>query len=112
MRTDPTTLPGPVQRFLTALRENALQVEGWADMEFEGGKACFADRIAYTKVKDDGTITICDNFERFFSTIFEYRPDPAEPNGRWTIREMYSDEPARAYSFELAMADASILFTG
>ncbi len=111
MTIDPATLPEPVQRFLTALRDNALRVEGWEVKDLAGGK-CIADRVAHVEVKDNGTITICDNFERFFATMYDYTPDANEPNGRWMVREMYSDEPAKPYSFELAMADAAIMFTG
>lgn len=113
MKIDPTTLPAPVRRFVDALRENALKVDGWDVKELERGTKCMADIVIHVSVKSDGRITICDNFERFFSIIYDFTPDPGDPDGgRWQTREMYSSEPAQDYSYEQAMADAAIMFTG
>lgn len=109
--TNSAPLPEPVARFVAALRDNALKVEDWSTPDLKGGR-CFADTVVHVSVKPDGSVTICDNYERFFSTIYTYTPDADSPDGRWTTRRMYSDEPAAPYSFEEAMADASIMFTG
>lgn len=109
---DLATLPEPVRRFVEALRENARRVPTWDVPSLEGSK-CFADTIVYVYATADGRITICDNYERFFSTIYDFRPDPADPSGgTWSIRQAYSDEPGEPYTFEQAMADAAIMFTG
>lgn len=113
MTIDRTTLPNPVQRFLKALRENALKVEGWDVKDIDGDTKCMADDVIHVSVKPDGKVTICDNYERFFPIIYDYTPDPADPDGgRWQTREMYSDGSAQDYTFDKAMADAAIMFTG
>lgn len=104
---DLATLPEPVRRFVEAIRDNALRVPSWDVPSLEGGKR-FADTVVYVSAKDDGRITICDNYERFFPTIYTYTPS----DDTWSIRHMYSEEPAEPYSFEQAMADAAIMFTG
>lgn len=103
-------LPEPVQRFLQALRANALKVEGWDEPDSEG--KCMADDVIHVSVKPDGRITVCDNYERFFSIIYDFTPEAGNPDGNWKTREMWSSEPARDYTFEKAIADASIMFTG
>lgn len=99
--------PDEVQQFVAALIANAKKVKGWEALEFGGGTECFADRIPYVRRLEDGGFQVCDNFEKFFDTIYKRSAD-----GVWTIRAMYSDEPERAYTFEQCMADASIMFTG
>lgn len=56
--------------------------------------------------KDDGSWVLCDNYERYFSTIYVYE------DGQWFVRQMYSDMPRKAYSFERAMQDAGMMYTG
>lgn len=99
--------PDEVRQFVTAMIANAKTVEGWAVLEFNDDTECFADRIPYVKRLSDGSVQICDNIEKFFSTIYRFSPE-----GVWTVREMYSDEPPKPYTFEQCMADASIMFTG
>jgi hypothetical protein len=62
---------------------------------------------------------VCDNYEKFFDTIYTFTPskDSPEgnthsPNGEWSIRWMYADREPETYSYEKAMADAQIMFTG
>lgn len=107
-----TELPWQVQNFVAALIANARTVEGWETPDLAGGK-CFAETIAYVKKKPDGSIQVCDNYEKFFDIIYLYTPGKdVNEEGMWTIRHMYSDEPAESYSYEQCMADASIMFTG
>lgn len=108
---DLATLPEPVRRFVEALRDNALLVPTWDVPSLEGDKR-FADTVVYVYSTPDGRTTICDNYERFFSTIYDYTPGADGAEGTWTIRHAYSDEPGEPFSFEQAMADAAIMFTG
>lgn len=94
-------IPEPVQKFIDAVKENAKQV--WN----EPGDDDFIDSLLYVDTKKDGSIVICDNYEKFFQTI--YRIDTT---GNWHVREMYSERSERMYSFEAAMVDASIMYTG
>lgn len=98
--------PEEVRDFVTALIANAKTNEDWAKPDLEGGK-CFAETIPYVKRIPDGSVRIMDNYERFFDTIYQRSAD-----GVWTIRAMYSDEPAKPYTFEQCMGDAQIMFTG
>lgn len=102
----PDNLPEQVKSFVEALIANAKQVEGWDTCDLEGGK-CFADTIPYVKKLDDGSVEVCDNYEKFFDGIFIYSAE-----GDWSLRFMYSDRLPELYSYEKAMADASIMFTG
>ena|SRR5277367_80809 len=102
----PDNLPEQVTSFVTALIANAKQVEGWDGHDMEGGKS-FAETIPYVKRLDDGSIQVCDNYERFFDTIYTH-----SPQGEWSVRWMYADRQAQAYSYEQAMSDANIMFTG
>ncbi|MFA6270650.1 MAG: hypothetical protein WC657_05605, partial [Candidatus Paceibacterota bacterium] len=69
-----------VETFVAAIKENAAKVWDQPD----DGK--FIDQLLYIKKLGDGSISISDNFERFFPTI--YRVDVS---GNWYIRDMYSD---------------------
>jgi hypothetical protein len=107
MRAKLDTLPEEVKTFVSALVANAKQVEGWDTCDMEGGR-CFADTIPYVKTLDDGeSVQVCDNYERFFDTIYTYHPTQG-----WSIRWMYADREPESYSYEKAMADAQIMFTG
>jgi hypothetical protein len=90
-----------VQEFVAAIKENGRKC--WNEPEDES----FINQLVHVHPESDGSITICDNFERFFSSI--YRVDR---QGNWYIRTMFSGEPEREYSFEKAMSDASIMYTG
>jgi hypothetical protein len=90
-----------VQQFIAAVKKNGQ--ECWN----EPGDETFVDSLLSVHKLDDGSVTISDNYERFFSSI--YRVDV---NGNWFIRDMFSDEGEKPYSFECAMSDASILYTG
>jgi len=98
---DISNMPEPVKAFVAAVLANARQV--WTD----DADASFIEKLVHVDQREDGSVTICDNFEKFFSTIYRVAKD-----GSWTIRTMYSDEPERPYSFAKAMADAGILYTG
>lgn len=98
---DISNMPEPVKAFVAAVLANARQV--WT----EAADASFVEQLIYVGEHEDGSVTICDNFEKFFATIYRVAKD-----GSWTIRTMYSDEPERPYSFEKAMADAGIMYTG
>ncbi len=91
-------LPEQVQAFVVKLRANASTVEGWDDD--------FVSELLYIDRKEDGSITVSDNYEKFFSTIYTYTVE-----GTWMIRSMWGggDKP---YSHEQAMSDASIMYTG
>lgn len=101
--TDPefSTLPEEVQKFCLAVKESALKVEGWDEK--------FAESLLWVDIDSvSGAVTMCDNFERFFSGIYKYYPD----TNKWTIRGMYSDGGERPYYFARAMSDARFMFTG
>jgi hypothetical protein len=106
MKAMPDNLPEQVKTFVDALVANAKQVEGWDECDLEGGK-CFADTVVYVKRLEDGSIQVCDNYEKFFDTIYTHSPE-----GQWSIRWMYADREPQTYSYEQAMSDASIMFTG
>lgn len=113
MKADLSTFPEQVRTFVQALIANAKEVEGWEVCDLEGGK-CFADTIPYVKLLSDGRIQVCDNYEKFFDTIYTYTPsaDESERAGKWEIRWMYADREPRSYTFEKCMADAHCMFTG
>jgi len=90
-----------VEKFVAAIKENATKV--WTEPDDKD----FIDGLVYVEKLEDGSVSISDNYERFFSII--YRVDA---NGNWYYRTMYSDMPEREYSFEKAMGDASIMYTG
>ena len=90
-----------VKQFVEAVKVNARQV--WN----EPGDESFIDQLLYVHDLPDGSTSISDNFERFFSLV--YRVDTA---GNWYVRDIFSEMPERPYPFEYAMADASIMYTG
>ncbi len=93
------TLPEQVQAFVAKVRENGATVPGWdEDMVAE---------LLYIDRKEDGSITVCDNFERYFTTIYTYTAD-----GKWLVRSMWGGGSDRPYTYEKAMSDASIMYTG
>ncbi len=96
---DISDLPLQVRNFITAALDNARKVEGWDES--------FIQQLLYVKVDRDGGVTISDNFERFFGSVYTYTY-----GGKWLIRSMYSEEGDREYSYDKAMADARILYTG
>lgn len=103
------TLPEQVRTFVQALIANAKEAhEGWGEHDYEDGR-CFADMIPGVESQEDGTYIVCDNFERFFSTMYHFIP---EGEGRWEVRNMYGEGGWRPYTYEKALADASIMFTG
>lgn len=93
------TLPEPVRQFCLAIIENAKQV--WDDFDF-------LSDLLHIEVREGGEIEVSDNFERFFSTIYTYRPE----SNQWFVRNMYSDCPTKAYTFAGCMSDASMMYTG
>ena len=99
-------LPEQVRNFITACVANAKTVGTWSVCDMEGGK-CFADTLLCISQNDDGSVEISDNYEQFFSTIYTYTAQ-----GEWKVRRMYSEEAYRPYSYEKAMRDASVLYTG
>ena len=137
MQLDYTKAPEQVRRFVQALIDNAKSAdEEWRKPDMAGGK-CFAETIPYVSRESDGRIQVCDNYERLFGTVYTYYPPgvgdgeckcaentehASQPclacqggsssEGRWTTRQMYSDEGDKPYTFDKCMADASIMFTG
>jgi len=105
MKANLGTLPEEVRNFVKALVENAKQVEDWAKPDMSEGR-CFADTIAYVSRRDDGSVEVSDNYERFFDTIYIYQ------DGEWKTRRLYSEQEPKNYTYEQCMADASIMFTG
>lgn len=93
-------IPKQVKEFVEAATANAK--EAWGEDNIIAKDVMFAER------GEDGSWTVSDNYERFFSTIYRFDPK----SGAWTIRTMYAGEPEKPYTFEKVMADASILFTG
>lgn len=89
------------QQFIAAVKENARQV--WDGKDDEQ----FVERILSVRELPDGSTQIADNYETLFGSI--YRVDM---QGNWFIRNAYSEAGERPYSFDKAMADASIMFTG
>lgn len=109
----PLSWPEPVKLFVEAMIANAKKVEGWDEPSLiHGSVETFADSVVYVKRLDDGngnvTFEVMDNYERFFDRIYRY--DPA--NNAWQVRWCYSEREPIAYTFERAMLDASIMFTG
>lgn len=97
MAVDMSTVPSQVRDFVLAVQANAKEAE-MGDL---------ADDIVHVEKKDDGSYVICDNYERFFSTIYTYKGED-----QWEVRTMFSDSPNRPYTFSKCMSDASIMFTG
>lgn len=93
-------IPEQVKKFVEAATANAF--EAW------GIDSPIAKDVMYASINDEGLWVVCDNYERFFSTIYEYDPK----KGAWTTRTMYAGDERKPYTFELVMADARILFTG
>lgn len=95
-------LPKSVKEFINAARESARRVPEWR------GDDDFIDSLLYIKVMGDGSVEVSDNYERFFDTIYTFRPD-----GSVELRWGYADhEAVRDYALEKALSDASILFSG
>ena len=91
-----------VQKFVEAVKENARQ--SWTKPEDKE----FIDSLLHVFTQDDGSVTISDNYERFFDIIYVVRVD-----GSWSYRKMWSESgELKSYSFEQAMSDASIMYTG
>ncbi len=91
-----------VQEFSEAVKKNARQV--WNEPDDKS----FVDDLLFIEEQDDGSVTISDNFEKFFDTIYRVTSD-----GEWSYRRMWSESSAwKPYSFAQAMSDASIMYTG
>ena len=92
-----------VQEFVEAVKANARQVwNGPDDKEFVDG-LLYIDECHL-----DGSITVSDNYEHFFDTIYRVTSD-----GEWSYRRMWSESSVwKPYTFVQAMSDASILYTG
>lgn len=99
MSVDISTLPEQVRNFITAVQDNARQVEGWDED--------FVQSLLYVNTDKDGGVTVSDNYERFFGSVYTYTY-----GGKWLIRSMYSEGGDRPYSYAQVMGDAAIMFTG
>lgn len=99
MSVDLNTLPEQVRNFVTAVQENAHKVEGW-DEDFIGS-------LLYIHPDRDGGWVVSDNYERFFGSVYTYTY-----GGKWLVRSMYSEEGDREYTYDKAMGDARIMYTG
>jgi hypothetical protein len=69
-----------------------------------GLASTIASKAVYCSKQRDGTWQIADNFERFSSSILEWK------DGRWTIRSMFSEERPRKISQGEAEANAQLMF--
>jgi hypothetical protein len=99
MGTDISTLPQQVRNFIAEVHINAKRVEEWDED--------FIQSLLYVQVDKDGGVTISDNYERFFGTVYTYTY-----GGKWLVRSMYGEGGDREYSYDKVMADASIMYTG
>jgi predicted porin len=90
-----------VKSFVEAILSNARTK--WDSPDDEG----FVEKLLYIRQEGD-VIEVSDNFERFFDTIYQYNV----VTDTWRLRYGYSDKPEKAYSYEKAMSDASIMYTG
>ena len=91
-----------VDKFIAAIKENAAKI--WTEPDDKD----FIDGLVYVNKLDDESISISDNYERFFDTIYR-----VTPNGEWSYRRMWSESSIwKPYTFAQAMNDASILYTG
>jgi hypothetical protein len=90
-----------VKQFIEAVKKNASEV--WT----ETGDEEFLNSLLYVHSNPDGSTTISDNYERFFSTIYRVDMD-----GNWFVRKMYSDTGEKPYTFAQVMGDASMMYTG
>lgn len=90
-----------VKQFIEAVKKNAAEV--WNEPDDKD----FINSLLYVHSLPDGSTSISDNFEKFFPLIYRVDKD-----GNWFIRTMYSDTGERPYSFEKAMGDARIMYTG
>jgi len=100
MKLDIESLPENPRKFIQAVWENARKVEEWDDDDWVKG-------LLYVKTLEDGSVQVSDNFERFFDTIYTFRPD-----GTVGLRWGYSDRAPQEYDMERALSDASIMYTG
>lgn len=92
--------PEEVQKLEDAINANWIS-------SFEEGDAPSNDAVHVSFHEEDNSWTICDNYERFFDQIFIYR------DGKWSYRLMFAETDREyEYSFEKAMHDASIVYTG
>lgn len=92
------------KQFIAAVKENAAKC--WDQPDDKD----FIEKLLYVYEFPNGSVSISDNFEKFFSIMYRVDKD-----GNWFVRRMYSDEPAdqeKPYTFECAMSDASIMYTG
>lgn len=99
LRRNASEMPDEVRQLKEAIEANERASSA------ENGMESLPDPV-YAKKNSDGSWSVLDNYERFFDTIYIYR------DGQWSVREMYSDEPERPYSFARAMSDARIMYTG
>ena len=91
-----------VKEFMEAVKANAHRV--WNEPDDKD----FVNELLYIHEQDDGSITISDNYERFFDIIYRVTPD-----GEWSYRRMWSESVRwKPYTFAQAMSDASIMYTG
>lgn len=89
------------EQFIEAVKKNARLV--WDEPDDED----FVNELLFVQEKD-GVVTISDNYEKFFQTMYRITSD-----GKWWCRSMWSESVEwREYSFSKAMGDASIMYTG
>ena len=93
-KTAAPAMPTEVKKFVDAVEANAKEAE------------MSLSRLVHTKMKDDGSWQMSDNYERFWSLIYTYR------DGEWFVRDMHSERSEKPYTFAKAMSDASMMYTG
>ena len=97
---DLSKAPEQVRKFVEAATANAFKAWG------EG--SIIAKDIMYVNLNDEDLWVVCDNYEKFFSTIYEY-----DPKGDvWTTRTMYAGDGRVPRTFDEVMADTECIFTG
>jgi hypothetical protein len=106
-------LPDEVKAFVAAIRDNARKV--WNRVEdpdsTDEENEEFVRTLLHITQLEDGSITVCDNYERFFSLVYRFQPRWKS----WSVRSMYpsmSESEERPYTYDKCMGDASILYTG
>ena len=94
-------IPEKVLKLKKAIIANAKKA--WGDDDIVAQDIAF---VFYHR--RHGKWEVSDNYERFFSTIYAYYPE----TDTWTTRTMFGEDEEKPYTFEKAMADARIMFTG
>lgn len=99
VRRNPAAMPAQVRQLKETIEANERKSSK------ENGEDPLPDPVDVHR-HSDGSWAVSDNYERFFNTVFVYR------DGQWFTRTLWGDGGEKPYSFEKAMADASMMYTG